>query len=273
MAEKKEIQWFVREYICANGVCEKTKFPLRVEGERSARSGSDFRRRLRKAEKNVTQAKHEAARTANNNFFAGVDVLLTCTLSDEGLDLLVARAGTDDPDALLLRLRTELGNWMKRARRKLRAAGIEAKYMAFPADLDGKKLTPVRPHLHLLVNREAAEILAETWGLGYAGSRTLYSAHQGDLTDLVEYLMAQTRTVGTEKRYIPSRNLDKPQASRPRFARNPDAELRVPKGCSLIWKSEQRAGRPQKIRYYRPTADRTPDPVIPSGETAEVRRE
>ena len=257
MSEKRQdVQWFVREYVCANGVCEKTKFPLRAEGERSARSGSDYKRRLRKAEKNVTQAKHEAARTANNNFFAGRDKLLTCTISDEGMELLVARAGTDDPDELLLRLRTEIGNWMKRARRRLRAMGIEAKYMAFTADLDGKRLTPARPHVHMLVNREAAEVLEETWDLGLAGSRTLWSAHQGDLTDLVEYLMAQTRTVGTEKRYIPSRNLEKPLASRPRYARNPDAELRVPRGCSLIWKSEQRAGRPQKIRYYRPSADR-----------------
>lgn len=249
-------EWYIREYVCANGVCEKTKFPLVTGGDSSAYAVRDKKRRLRSAEKNATEAKTEAARTANNNFRAGRDYLLTATLSDEGMEDLIARTGTDDPDALLLQLRKELANWTRRARRRM--GETELMYMAFPSDRDGKRLTPVRPHIHVIVTAEGSAAMADTWKLGYVygADKTLYAAHHGDLTDLVEYLMAQSRTVGTEKRYIPSRNLSKPEASRLRPARNPDAPLSIPKDAKLILKSEQRAGRPQKIRYYRECKDR-----------------
>ena len=103
---ERRIEWYIREYICRNGVCEKTKFPLVIDGgDSSARAVKDKRSALRRAEKNATEAKNEAARSANDNFFAGRDYLLTATLDDGAMEELVMRAGTDDPDALLLRLR------------------------------------------------------------------------------------------------------------------------------------------------------------------------
>lgn len=249
-------EWYTREYICSNGVCEKTKYPVRMDGDKSARSGREHTRRVRRAEKLATEAKNEAARSANENFRVGRDYLLTATLSPEGMAELVMRAGTDDRDCLLLRLRAEVENWRKRAKRRL-PEGAELRYMAWCSDLDGKKLTPTATHIHVIVNAEGMQAMTDAWKMGFVYTKELYSANHGDLTDLVEYLMNQSRTVGTEKRYIPSRNLRKPQATRPRPAKNPDASLRVPAGASLIWKSEQRAGRPQKIRYYRPERDRT----------------
>jgi len=274
------VEWFTREYIARNGVCEKTKFPLHMEGEPSARSGREYKRRIRKAEKNATQAKHEAARTANDNFLCGRDHLITATMDDAWAEELERRIGTSwesDPDAWILAVRKEIGNWIRRARRRMPEGG-ELKYLAFPADLDGKTLAPVRPHIHVIVNEEGAAALAESWGHGYVygTEKKLYSAHHGDLTDLIEYLLNQCRTVGTEKRYIPSRNLTKPEATRPRPAKNPDAELRVPKGAQLIFRSEQRAGRPQKIRYYRPEKDRSrqaPCGNSCGGDVREVMRE
>lgn len=251
------IEWYTREYRCANGVCEKTKYPVILDGDMSARSGREHKRAIRRAEKNATEAKTEAARSANHNFRAGRDYLLTATLSPEGLEELVARTGTDDPDALNLRLHTEYANWIRRARRRL-PEGVEMKTMAWVCDLDGKTLTPVLPHIHVIVSAEGVEAMAQTWKLGFVfgGEKKLYAAHHGDLTDLVEYLMAQSRQIGAGKRYIPSRNLDKPEATAARPARNPDAALRLPKGASFIWKSEQRAGRPQKMRYFMPERDR-----------------
>ena len=249
------IEWWTREYICANGVCEKTKYPVRIDGDKSACSVREYKRRIRRAEKNATEAKNEAARTANENFRAERDYLLTATLSPEGMEELVMKAGTDDPDCLLLRMRQELENWIRRAKRRM-PEGADLKYMAWVSDLDGKKLIPTAPHIHVIVNAEGMQAMTDTWKLGFVFGKTLFAAHHGDLTDLVEYLMAQSRTVGTEKRYVPSRNLRKPQATRPRQAKNPDARLRVPKGAQLIFASEQRAGRPQKIRYYRPERDR-----------------
>lgn len=250
------IEWYVREYICRNGVCEKTKYPVRLDGDSPSHSGREYKRTIRRAEKNATEAKTEAARSANDNFRVGRDYLLTSTLSQEGLAELGRRAGCSDPDALLLQMRKEYQNWIRRAKRRM-PEGEEIKAMAWVCDLDGKTGEMVLPHIHVIVNREGMAAFASTWKLGFVfgEGKTLYSANHGDLTDLVEYLMDQARVVGTEKRYIPTRNLTKPRASTPRLARNPDAHLRLPKGASLICASEQRAGRPQKLRYYHPERD------------------
>lgn len=243
--------WYIREYRCANGICEKTKFYV-PDGKLPAYSGRERKRQIRRAEKNVTEAKHIAARIVNHNFRAWFDEYVTDTLSQDGYELLVTKAGTDDPDALLLAIQHEAELQMRRARYACKKAGITLRYFFVKSDMDGKTFAPARPHVHIIVNREAAQIVSEAWKLGEAPRGTLYSKHHGDLTDLVEYMIAQSRQIGTEKRYTPSRNLEQPPMTEPRAVKNIDAPLRVPKGCEFIWRSEQRAGRPQKLRYYRP---------------------
>jgi len=73
-------------------------------------------------------------------------------------------------------------------------------------------------------------------------------------------MINQVRYAKDAKRYTPSRNLKKAEASKPRKAKNPEAELRVPKGCELIWRSEAYVGRPQLLRYFRPGGDEGEDP-------------
>jgi len=252
MAQKTRTEWYIREYRMKNGICEKTKFPVQVEGERPVRTGREYKRQIRRAEKNATEAKNTAARIANNNFRAGLDVTDLLTYSDEGMERLIMKAGTDEEDALYLAARHEMSLCIERARYACRKDGVELKYCAWTSDRDGKTGAPVRVHHHVIVNREGAEYILRAWKLGEAKSKRLYSANHGDLTDYVEYLMSQSRQIGTEKRYMPSRNLEAPVATRPRLAKNPAAELRLPKGSKFIWRSEGHAGRPQKLRYYRP---------------------
>jgi len=246
-------KWYTREYKMANGVCEKTKFFV-PDGEKpSGASLREERRRIRRAEKNATQARHEAARIVNNNFRVKRDRLVTLTLSDEGYKTLTAKAGSEDPDALLMAMRHEIVLLVRRAKYALKKTGTEWRYWAIASDLDGKTGEQVRPHIHIIVSGRAAQTMADAWQLGEIKRvDKLYSAHHGDLTDLVEYLLAQVRQVGTEKRYIPSRNLEPPKVTAPRQAKNPDAPLRVPKDCAFIWRSEQREGYAQRLRYYRP---------------------
>lgn len=255
MRGEREYECYIREYLCANGVCEKTKFMVPREGQAYPRENRV--RRIRRAEKNVTEAKHTAARIVNNNFFAGEDMLVTFTYSAEGIARLETRAGTAETDrnAALAAARYEMGLCFRRARNACKKRGTELRYFGVTADVDGKTGEAVRVHHHIIVNRDAAGILMDAWKLGAAKGKTLYSKNHGDLTDLVEYLLGQVRQIGEEKRYTPSRNLKAPAATAPRLARNPEAELRVPKGCSLIWRAEIYPGRPQKIRYYRPAAD------------------
>ncbi len=252
MAQKIRTEWYIREYRMKNGICEKTKFPVRVEGEHPNRTSREYKRQVRRAEKNATEAKNTAARIVNNNFLAGLDMTDLLTYSDEGMERLVMKAGTDGEDEIYLAAKHELALCIERARYACKKDGVELRYCAWTSDRDGNTGKPVRVHHHVIVNREGAEYILRAWKLGEAKSKKLYSASHGDLTDFVEYLMAQTRQIGTEKRYMPSRNLEAPVATRPRLAKNPTAELRLPKGCSFIWRSEGHAGRPQKLRYYRP---------------------
>ena len=253
--------WFTREYRMANGITEKTKFFVPEGGKASSASSRERKRQLRRAEKNAMEAKQEAARIVNNNFRAGRDYFVTLTLSDEGLRTLIRKAGSEDPDALLLAMRHEIKLCAKRARYAMRGVtGAELKYFAVASDIDGKTGELVRPHIHMIVNRRAARAVADAWHLGEVKRMDkLYSAHHGDLTDLVEYMLRQVRVIGNEKRYIPSRNLEPPKATAPRPAKNPDAPLRVPKGCAFIWRSEQREGYAQRLRYYRPMKGLDPE--------------
>lgn len=187
-------------------------------------------------------------------------MLLTATLSDNGLRRLIHRADSATPDALLRRLRVELRNWTRRAARKQGRRSLRL-YMAWPSDLDGKTGEIVRPHLHVIVRREYVPALVSTWGLGevFGENRPLYGSNHGDLNELVEYLMRQSRRLGTEKRYVPSRNLVPPTATRPRLARNAIAPLRLRKGDQFISRSEQRPGCAQVLRVYRPALEEADD--------------
>ena len=95
MAQKIRTEWYIREYRMKNGICEKTKFPVRVEGEHPNRTSREYKRQVRRAEKNATEAKNTAARIVNNNFLAGLDMTDLLTYSDEGMERLVMKAGTD----------------------------------------------------------------------------------------------------------------------------------------------------------------------------------
>ena len=247
------VEWYVRTYVCENGVEDKTKFPLAIaEGEQV--STKRYRERaLRKAEKNVTECKHELARILNNNFRARRDVHMTCEYSDGALRSITERAGTER-DNVQLAAEREMKNFIRRVARECRKNGIELRYVFVTSDMDGKTKEAVRVHHHLIVNREAAEICREKWTAGETYARTLYGSGKGghDLGDLAFYLVEQVRKIEGKHRYTPSRTLRKATPKPPVKARNPQSELAAPRGCEILWRAESRPGRPQHIRYYRP---------------------
>lgn len=246
--------WQVREYRCQNGVCEKTKFPVYLGGFVRERT-RQYARRVARAEKLSAESARDLALLMNNNFEAGRDSYLTLDYSQAGMDRLIMRAGTDDADELYRSAEREMTNYTKRLRRACGAAGVELRYAYVTSDMDGKSFAPVRVHHHLVVNAEAAGLAERCWTAGGAKARTLYGAH-GDLSELAAYMIGQVRQEPGKHRYHPSRNLERPEATRPVPAKNPDAPLRVPAGCDFIWRSESYAGRPQVLRYWRPPEKR-----------------
>ena len=117
--------------------------------------------------------------------------------------------------------------------------------------MDGETGEAVRIHHHIVANRAAWQACVEAWPHGGAYAKALSA--QKDYTPLAEYLLNQVRRLPDEKKYKPSRNLVRPQP-KCRVVWS-GAELRVPKGCELLYRtaySGKRAG--QYIRYALPFA-------------------
>ncbi len=273
------VEWRIREWQMRNGVCEKVKFAVTLDG--AVRTGTrSYMRAVDRAEKNRREAAREMARILNDNFEAGSDVHLLLTYDEASVRKLVRRVGVPEQDIerflfsvrsegetreqednrllLYMAAEQEFRNWTKRCRRACGKAGVQLKYAGITSDRERDKRTgttgPARLHHHVVVNRETAELCARAWRGGAADKKVLYGPH-GDLSELAEYMIDQVRTIPGMKRYHPSRTLTQPEPiDRP--AQNPDAPLRVPEGCEFIWRSESRPGRPQVIRYYRPPEKR-----------------
>jgi len=263
--------WVIRTTKCADGIEEKTKFM--VPGEIGDWRSRESRRSVNRAAKNTASAGRNVARILNNNFVPG-DRFLTLTLSEAGWEKLQERAEkilegyraseilgdvpelTED-DALLLSMEQEMENQNTRAQKACKSQGVEIRYLAVASDREQKKgdWMKARPHIHAVVNKEAAEIYKQKWSrFGTIIRDEVLSAWKsGGITDwsaLANYIISQTRIVNKEKRYAASRNLEKP-AQYDRMAKKPAALLRVPKGAILLEQSEYRPGWPQYIRYIR----------------------
>lgn len=260
-------EWYIRTYRCDNGIEYKTKFPVRETAAVKA-SYSRMRTAVRRAEKGATEARTELGRLFNCNFKAGRDVCVGLDFSDEALAELERRAGSGDRDALYFEAGKCMSErYIKRLQRACAKAGVELRYAFVVSDMDGVTGEAVRPHVHMVINAEAAELAAEKWYEGGVWMRPLYSHHHGDLQELADYMIGQVRYFPNAKRYKSSRNLKKAVAGRPVKARSAAAELTVPAGCVKIFRSEYHAGRPQHIRYWRPPERRGGS----SGDKGDVR--
>lgn len=255
-------QWYVRRYVCSNGIEEKTKFPV---PDPSPQDGARKREQsIRRAEKGCTEAKHEVTRLLNENFRAGRDYHITLEYDREGFDRLRKRAGSLRHDDILLAADREAVNFIRRVLRECHRSGNELRYLYVVSDKNGATGAYARPHVHLVVCREAMEICLQKWTAGMARESVLYGGRGGDLGDLAFYMIQQTRYIRNRKKYTPSRNLRKCIAMPPVKARNPEAELTVPKGCVKIWQAENRGGRAQHLRYWRPGSGAEEEEDVPA---------
>ena len=253
--------WYIRRYICDNGIEYKTKFPVREDLSciRSARKKASA---VQRAEKGATEASHEFGRLLNCNFRVGRDWHLLLTYSDEGLRKLIKRAGSEDIEALILSADREYDNFLRRVKRRAEKQEVEVKAAAVISVTDPETGEIVRIHHHLVVNKAAVLLCSECWKAGEAKGRELWSSFGEDLQELADYMIAQAARVGAGKRYTHTRNLVRAVVTKPIKARSADAELIVPRGCQKIWRSENKRGRAQHIRYWRP-------PIIPPGSEDE----
>lgn len=252
--------WMIRTYE-AGAVGEKTKYW--VPGKKPSRSGRREKTEIRKQLQNEYSVQKQLARLINANFGPG-DLLLGLDYSQEGMDRLEAWAishglDPDSPDETermgVIRQAADwaLGNLLRRVKRAMEKEGLVLRYVAITSDMDGDTGEAVRVHHHLVVPKEAKAAFASKWE-GWGGVDWSSLSRQRDYTPIAEYFIRQVRKVPDAKKYIPSRNLVRPQP-RDRAAVT-DAELRAPKGTKLLFRNEFKPGRPQYIRYLLPREKR-----------------
>lgn len=257
--------WVIRTYVSGN-VGEKIKYF--IPGNRS-RSKRAYKSDIRKQEQNAKSSERALARLINANFSAG-DYLVGLDYSGESLCFVeqniqktssalkkgarthtrVYNIGNPDNEEYMQALREsaehELRLVLRRVKRVCEKEGIVLRYIAVTSDMDGKTGESVRIHHHLIINKEAAELFRNKWYLGGVYAEPLRV--QEDYTEIARYLIEQVRRIPDNKKYISSRNLERP-IPKDRVVSS-GAEVRVPKGAKLIYRSEYNEHKPQYLRYY-----------------------
>lgn len=267
----KEGYWVIRTYE-AGAVGEKTKFW--IQGARpTSRNKRKEKSEIKKQEQNEYSTTKQLARLLNANFRQG-DLLLGLDYSAAGMERLEAYIAenpfpaqesedeeADHMEQLRQAAEREMRLCIRRVKRELQKAGAELKSVAITSDMDGDTGETVRVHHHLVINREARDIFVQKWAeLGGVDWSPL--SGQPDYTPIADYFIRQVRRVPDAKKYTSSRNLVRPQP-KDRVAYS-EAEVRVPKGGTLLFRNEFKPGRPQYIRYVLPERRRP----APPGEAA-----
>lgn len=257
--------WVTRTYT-AGAVREKSKYF--VPGKRpSGRDRRAEKKAIRAQEKNDASAVKTLARLINANFGGG-DYLMGLDYSPAGYDRLLAGVeGLDEmdeaqrQDAIWAAASHELELCVRRVKYRCKKMGIELKGIWITSDMDGSTGKAVRVHHHMIVCADAMELFADAWAdRGSVDYRQMY-ANQQDRTPMAEYLIRQVRRIPNAKKYRSTRNLIRPQPQ-DRFAQGP-AEIRVPAGCTLIYRAASGRGQAQYIRYLLPEEDPDQDKKRP----------
>jgi len=252
----RETVWFTRTYKSRNGVTEKTKYPVTFQdGQKLGKR--ERKRAARRASRAGDNAERQTARLLNNNFAEENSVHLLLTYSERGYERLIARAGRMAGDELTARDRLfraaqkELENFVRR----VQYAIGDFKYFAVTSDMDGETGAPMRLHHHVIVERETLEACRKKWErIGFVLERELYALN-GDMTPLASYLIRQVRHILDNNRFTRSRNLEAPEISEPReITRYGEAEIHVPNGALLLYRSPFSRGTSQYVRYLSPSA-------------------
>lgn len=257
----QEGYWVTRTYQ-AGAVGEKTKFFVpgtRPTGKLS-RKAKDA---VKKQEQNEYSSQKALARLINENYKHG-DLLMGLDYSDKGLEKIKTWARKkglpvdsqdeqEREDALYIAADHEIDNCLRRVKNRLKKQGMELKAIYCTSDRDGKTGTiPTRVHHHLIVQADVREAFMGAWeecGMGSVDWTPLWE-NQSDRTPIAEYWIRQIRHFPNAKKYRHTQNVVVPKP-KDRVALT-DAELRVPKGCKLVYRQEYKRGAPQYIRYLLP---------------------
>ena len=173
--------------------------------------------------RNEQSAVKECARVINGNFGVG-DSWLTFRWPD-----LIAPS--DKAEARLLFEKT-----LRKLRAEYRkATGKTLRYILAPSDRDPKSGRKVKPHIHMVMDRLAYEVVRQLWDPDYLHYVILDG--RGDYTGIARYMCGNSsggagETVNGKKRWSTSKGLSKPSVDEPVPCREL-GKFRVPVGAVI----------------------------------------
>lgn len=203
----------------------------------------------RKQDDNDKSAARHLARTINANYQPG-DIWATLTYSPERYERLMQciREDGKEPELNVIQEYAEhdRDKCVRRIKRDLAKKGIELKYVAATADIDGSTGEYVRIHHHLVLPKDAYDILLKHWSKTEVDLKPL--KNQDDYTPVAEYIIKQVRRQPDKKKYTVSRNMVKPEIREKIVMVR--KELTAPRGAKVMFRSEyDRERASQYIRY------------------------
>lgn len=234
-----------RRYICEKtGIVERTRF---VVGENTQiRSGwKKAKTSADKREENARSAIRDLARLLNCN--AGPeDWFVMLDFSPKAWDRFFS--GLDE-DSVLREAQRQGSLFLRRLKRKAQGA---VKSVLTASDRDPETGEPVRVHLHLWLSGVTEEEIYSCWSHGECAHAENLWKHQDDYTPLAVYMLSQVRSIENMKKYIPSRNLDKPKIEERVVVGDPGEEIKVQPGAKVLDRMTYRDGSVvQYVRYKR----------------------
>lgn len=234
-----------RRYICKNGIVEKTRFAV---GEntavhprwRKAKSSQD------KREENQRQAIRELARVFNCNA-SQEDWFVKLDFAPAAYEKIFAGM---NPDEILVEAQRQGSLFLRRLKRRV-ACKEQLKAVTTASDMDAETGELVRVHLHLWISGAEEQQVRDAWKMGSC-THMEHLYRQDDYTPLAAYMLEQVRPVPNMKKYIPTRNLEKPVVEDRVVSGDPADEVRVQPGAKVLSRTPYREGMvAQYVRYKR----------------------
>lgn len=240
-----------RRYICKKtGIIERVRFAVGDNAQVRSR-WKKAKTSAEKREENARSAIRDLARLFNCN--AGPeDWFVMLDFSPASWDKLFA--GMDE-DSILREAQRQGSLFIRRLKRKAQGS---VKSVITASDRDPETKEPVRIHLHLWLSGVSEEEIYSCWPYGeFAHAEHLWK-YQDDYTPLAVYMLTQVRSIENMKKYIPSRNLDKPEIEDRVVVGDPGEEIKVQPGAKVLDRMTYRDGSVvQYVRYKkRPAAQK-----------------
>lgn len=181
---------------------------------------------------NFNRRVRHLSRLINCNFGVN-DYFVTLTYSNEASEQLLSNmtSDVDDAEYEYCEANKEIRSLIDRCRYHCKRHGIRFLCIYVTSNMDSDHGNPTRIHHHLLVNREAIEILTIQWTNGYVDAEPLKD--QLDYIEIASYMLNQVPYVKGKDTYGRTCNLEVPIVAT-RTLLDPNERLLAPEGATIL---------------------------------------